>query len=131
MGTPGVSHNEVVCAVGASVANGHNGVIQTGATMSAVHDATGVESEEGSFSFDGNACWLLVNGSLQLVDGLGGHNGIGVNLDLLLVGDGLALWEVLIGCVGIVALELKGGALGIVEGPNLKSTIATLVALSS
>lgn len=125
--TPGVSDDVVVLATLGAVANGSDGVVEVGTAGSAIEDTTGVHLEDGLVGLDGDGGGGLLDGSLELGDGVGLDVGVGGNLNLLLGGDGLAgTGGASAGSVGVVRLELLSVGLEVVEGVALPATVAAV-----
>jgi len=126
-GAPGVSDDVVLLATLGTVANSSDGVVKRGTAGGAVEDTTGVHLEDVLVGLDGDGDGGLVNGSLELGDGVSGNVGVAGNLDLLeglvgLAGTSLAG----AGGVGVVRLELLSVGLEVVEGVALPATVATV-----
>jgi len=92
-------------------------------------DSLGVVLEGRLIGLDGDGDWLLVEGSLKLVNGVGLNIGESGNLSLSLGGVVLALS--LLGSVGVVRLELKWVLLDVLEGVVHESTVASHVSEGS
>jgi len=123
---PRVSDDEVLFARLVTISDSSNGVIEVSAALGGVQDTAGVHLEVGVGSINGDASWLLSNGSLELGDLLLWNSLVGLNSNDFLGFDSLALFASF-GFVWVVSLELKWVGLGIFEGPDFETTIAALV----
>ena len=126
-GAPRVSDDIVVLAsLGISaITNGSDGVVEVGTALGGVEDTGLVHLEDELVGLNGDGSWLLGNGGLELVDGVGLDVGVARDLDLL---------EGLVGLAGaggtgargvwVVSHQFIGVGLQVVEGRVLPTTVA-------
>lgn len=126
-GAPRVSDDIVVLAsLGISaITNGSDGVVEVGTALGGVEDTGLVHLEDELVGLNGDGSWLLGNGGLELVDGVGLDVGVARDLDLL---------EGLVGLAGAGGTSTRGVwvvshqfiwvSLQVVEGRVLPTTVA-------
>jgi len=126
-GTPRVSHEEVIFASLATVANSGDSMILLGATSLVINDTLLVEHESVAIGIDTNAGWLLVDGGLQLFYLLRFNLSEALNTDLTHIFSSLAF--TIFALVWIVRLERDLVLFSILESPDFETTVATIIFL--
>ena len=122
--SPGVSNEVVFLAVLGSVSDSGDGVIELGSASGGVEDTGLVLLEDGSVGLNSHGDWLLGNGGLKLVNGLGWGGLVRLDINLTGVLGGLASSSS--SGVGVVVLEVLGVLFGVDESVGLPSTVASV-----
>lgn len=98
-------------------------MVEAGTTLGSVEDTSVVVHEVSVLSVDGNAGWASLDGSLELVDALWWNGVVRLDEDLSL--GGVVFARAGLRNVWVVRLKLLAVGLQIVEGVDLKTSIAT------
>ena len=127
-GVPGVLDEPVFLAVLGAVADSEDSVVEAGSAQFGVQDTGLIHSEDVRVGVNGNSEGLSGESGLHLCDVVGGHAGVGGNINsgggrfFVLAQSGLSIS----GGVGVDRLELSLCGLVVLESLGLPATAATV-----